>query len=316
MDINNVSNDTLTQIEELPEVKRIWPAAYYTRAISGEAAVVGTAADLPASPAYQKWTTHNDTGVAAVQAKGIRGAGISIAFVDTGMDYNHPALGGGYGPGYKIEIGYDLVGKDYVAGGDLVPDGDPMDCLGHGTHTAGIAASMDALVPGVAPDAKLRAYKIFGCQDGTLEDNVIAGFLRAFGDGADVISASIGSAIGFPESPLGLVAARIVDSGVFVSIAAGNSGISGPFYTSNGPNGLGTMGVASVEAHDYVGYEATAYSSSGESRVITYLSAEMVAFGFDGNKTIFVPDNYDTITGCDWDKEDAPSMTDSLYMIK
>jgi len=31
----------------------------------------------------------------------------------TGIDYTHPALGGGFGPGHKVTGGYDLVGDDY-----------------------------------------------------------------------------------------------------------------------------------------------------------------------------------------------------------
>ena len=31
-----------------------------------------------------------------------------------GIDYTHPALGGGFGPGFKVVGGYDLVGDDYT----------------------------------------------------------------------------------------------------------------------------------------------------------------------------------------------------------
>lgn len=34
--------------------------------------------------------------------------------IDTGVDYNHPALGGGYGKGFKIVGGYDFVGDNYT----------------------------------------------------------------------------------------------------------------------------------------------------------------------------------------------------------
>jgi hypothetical protein len=30
-----------------------------------------------------------------------------------GVDYTHPSLGGGFGPGHKIVGGYDFVGDDY-----------------------------------------------------------------------------------------------------------------------------------------------------------------------------------------------------------
>jgi hypothetical protein len=31
-----------------------------------------------------------------------------------GIDYTHPALGGGFGPGFKVIGGFDLVGDNYT----------------------------------------------------------------------------------------------------------------------------------------------------------------------------------------------------------
>lgn len=46
-----------------------------------------------------------------------------------GVDYLHPALGGGYGPGYTVQTGYDFVGNKYgsVPGSVPEPDSDPYD---------------------------------------------------------------------------------------------------------------------------------------------------------------------------------------------
>jgi hypothetical protein len=33
-----------------------------------------------------------------------------------GVDYTHPALGGGFGPGFKVIGGFDLVGDNYDGG--------------------------------------------------------------------------------------------------------------------------------------------------------------------------------------------------------
>ena len=57
---------------------------------------------------------------------------IIIAIIDTGVDYNHPALGGGIGPDKIIIGGYDFIDND----------DDPMDELGHGTHIAGIITNI------------------------------------------------------------------------------------------------------------------------------------------------------------------------------
>ncbi len=79
-------------------------------------------------------------------ARGFDGTGQTIAIIDTGVDYSLPALGGGTFPGAKVVAGADL-GDD---------DADPMDCLGHGTSVALVAAGPG----GVAPSAQIVALKI------------------------------------------------------------------------------------------------------------------------------------------------------------
>ncbi|KAJ0281512.1 hypothetical protein CBS470a_008261 [Colletotrichum nupharicola] len=63
----------------------------------------------------------------------------------------------------------------------------------------------------------------------------------------DIITASIGCPNGFSDNAWAEVASRIVDQGVLVTIAAGNSGDSGPFYGSSGSSGKNVLAVASVE---------------------------------------------------------------------
>ncbi len=82
------------------------------------------------------------------------GAGVAIAIVDSGVNYKHPALGGGGFPNAKVIGGYDF--------GDN--DSDPMDSVGHGTACSALAAGTDtgtgAYIGGVAPEAKIYALKI------------------------------------------------------------------------------------------------------------------------------------------------------------
>lgn len=220
-DLVNASSDALEELESLPEVESIWPAAFFTIPASTSGVKIVSSGEAPS------WNPHNDTGVAEAHARGYRGEGAVIAIVDSGVDYTHPSLGGGFGPGFKVESGHDFVGDDWAVGLPYAPDDDPKDCDGHGTHVAGIIASDYAEVPGVAPAARLRAYKVFGCGAGTYEDVIIAAFIRAHEDGADVINASLGSDRGFPDGPLAVVATAIQAAGTFVSIAAGNSGFAG-----------------------------------------------------------------------------------------
>lgn len=107
------------------------------------------------------------TGVAKVHSElGIKGKGIKVGVIDTGIYYKHQALGGCFGKGCKVAYGKDLVGDDYTGFNDPNPDNDPLDCAGHGSHVAGIIAGTDPNSPllGVAPEATLGAYRIFGCE--------------------------------------------------------------------------------------------------------------------------------------------------------
>src|SRR3954465_1567123 len=85
----------------------------------------------------------------------LTGAGTSIVIIDTGVDYNHPDLGGGFGPGHKVVAGWDFVGNDAA----------PMDTDGHGTGVAGMAAGLPYVYngqkyQGIAPSANIIALRI------------------------------------------------------------------------------------------------------------------------------------------------------------
>ncbi len=99
---------------------------------------------------------------------GFRGENMKIAIIDTGIDYTHADFGGPgtaaayeaahaaetqppdpalFGPNApRIKGGVDLVGDAYDASSDDPaltvphPDANPLDCNGHGSHVAGIAA--------------------------------------------------------------------------------------------------------------------------------------------------------------------------------
>ena len=150
----------------------------------------------------------------------VTGLGVVVAILDTGVDYDHPDLGGGFGPGYKVVGGYDFVNDD--------PD--PMDDNGHGTHVAGIVAASGG-IEGVAPDATILAYKVLSASGSGSMSDVILGIEAAMdpdGDGdtsdhADVISMSLGGS-GDVDDPVCISVAEAVAAGIVVVVAAGNSG--------------------------------------------------------------------------------------------
>lgn len=71
---------------------------------------------------------------------------------------------------------------------------------------------------------------------------------------ADVITASIGGAYGggWSNGAWATIASRIVDSGVIVTIAAGNDGDMGPFYANSGSSGKGVVAVGASAASTWI----------------------------------------------------------------
>lgn len=49
----------------------------------------------------------------------------------------HPALGGGFGKGFKVIKGYDLVGDAYTGLNTPKPDSDPLDDCGADSGASG-----------------------------------------------------------------------------------------------------------------------------------------------------------------------------------
>ncbi len=68
-------------------------------------------ASFSSDAAAANYSVHSWTGVDKVHAAGFYGKGATVAIVDTGTQYTHPALGGGFGPGFKVAGGYDFVGN-------------------------------------------------------------------------------------------------------------------------------------------------------------------------------------------------------------
>jgi minor extracellular serine protease Vpr len=213
-----------------------------------------------------------------VSQLGIDGTGVTIAVIDTGIDYTHAALGGsgdpadyenndptviemGTFPTAKVIGGYDFAGADYDASGDLIaetipmPDSDPLDGDGHGTHVASTAAGVGVtgkIGPGVAPAASLYALKVFGEPAGStnLTVSAIEWAMDPNKDGdlsdhVDVINMSLGSDFGpasniDPDIVASNNAAKI---GIFVAAASGNAGDSS--YITGSPAAASTsMSVA------------------------------------------------------------------------
>nr|WP_314733438.1 S8 family serine peptidase [Anaerobacillus sp. CMMVII] len=148
---------------------------------------------------------------------GFTGKGITVAVIDTGVDYTHPDLAHAFG---------DYLGWDFVSN-----DADPQETItgtlsrrtNHGTHVAGTIAG-NGKIKGVAPDATLLAYRVLGPGGSGTTQNVIAGIERAVLDGADVMNLSLGNSTNNPDFATSLALDRAMADGVVAVTSNGNSG--------------------------------------------------------------------------------------------
>ncbi|RDL35480.1 uncharacterized protein BP5553_07411 [Venustampulla echinocandica] len=173
-------------------------------------------------------------GVDKLHRLGIKGNGMKIGIIDSGVDYRHPALGGGFGPGHKIAGGYAFTTDN----GTLANTTDPLTtCVGggHGTHVTGIIGMEPTPggfdITGVAPEATLYMYKVLACFTSAEWDSIIAAMSKAHEDGVDIVSMSIGGPLqGFSGEPDPTAAAiqSLADAGIPVIISIGNEAVASP----------------------------------------------------------------------------------------
>ena len=201
----------------------------------------------------------------------ITGHGITVAVIDTGVDFTHPDLGGCFGAGCKVSSGYDFVD------GDDIPD----DVDGHGTHVAGIIAANGTL-RGVAPAANIMAVKALN-DDGY---GFISDIIRAIeyavdpdgdittDDGADVINLSLGG-VGSPNDPMATAVDAAVNAGVVVVAAAGNEGNYGDIANFSPASSRSAITVGSVDPDGSL----SEFSSKGPAVGGDTLKPEVVAPG-------------------------------------
>jgi 2',3'-cyclic-nucleotide 2'-phosphodiesterase (5'-nucleotidase family)/subtilisin family serine protease len=222
----------LPTIQGLPGVKGVHRAPIHTPALGASVDLIG---------ASEVWEDF-----------GYDGEGVVIAIIDTGIDYTHAALGGTGVPTHyssndpnfidftfpteKVIGGFDFAGTDYDASGQVgsvipSPDPDPLDENGHGTHVASTAAGLaiEDVGNGVAPAAKLIAYKVFG-QDGStslvqnaLDAAVWSYMMHGY---PHVINMSLGSNFGTddPNDPSVMATNNAAAAGIIVVASAGNAG--------------------------------------------------------------------------------------------
>lgn len=227
-----VPRKNLDALRALPGVRAVTPLRHHE---------LENIDSVPWVQAPQLWESYGD------------GQGMTIAVIDSGIDYLHANFGGdgnpqtyadndfaviepGSFPTAKVIGGWDFAGPTYNSRVDdePTPDADPIDGHGHGSHVAGTAAGLGVegrIGPGVAKGASLLAVKVFsdlgGSTDLTVDGIELALDPNQDGsidDHVDVINMSLGARFGLPTDPSAVASSHAVRAGVIVVASAGNNG--------------------------------------------------------------------------------------------
>lgn len=201
-----------------------------------------------------------------------QGEGITIAVIDSGVNYNNPLLaanikinekeiaGNGVDDdenGFVDDVyGYDFANKDSF----------PFDDVGHGSHVAGLAAGLKF---GMAQKAKILPVKSLGPLGGDI-GSIVAGIYYAVDQEAQVINMSFGN-YGKPDSKLLKALDYAEQKNVLVVAASGNGNpFNGtPINTDeipNFPSAAENSNIISVAASSTNSVLAS-YSNFGEESV-------------------------------------------------
>ena len=315
--------ERIAALKALPGVVNVHPVRLMRRGLTNAVPLVGAPQVWGGTPQFH-------------------GEHIKVAILDTGIDYTHANFGGPGTPeayvaahatetapadpalfGLKaprIKGGTDLVGDAYDPESDDPeiatphPDPNPLDCNGHGSHVAGIAAGSgvtpagktfrgpyDAATfsksfkigPGVAPQADLYAVRVFGCDGST--DVTVDAIEWAVDNDMDVINMSLGSNFGSADDPSAVAAHNAVRSGVVVVAAAGNAGNN--YYLESTPaSGDGVISVAATDATKT--YPGATFDLGGQS--IQVQDSNGTAFADGTAYRVVVLGTPDTVSlGCD-----------------
>ena len=157
---------------------------------------------------------------------GFDGAGQTVAVIDSGIAWDHYALGGGFGEGHRVVGGWDFAEND----ANPYDDG-PVGF--HGTHVAGIIGSSDDQYRGVSSGVDLVGLRVFG-DNGESNLEWVEAALQWVHDNKDAfenpittVNLSLGTNWNAETVPdwatLEDEFAQLEADGLFISVAAGNA---------------------------------------------------------------------------------------------
>lgn len=220
--------------------------------------------DGPKRSAAVEWNIAKIRADLVWQALGIDGTGVVVANMDSGVDWQHPALQAKY-RGYDPHGLYKHFGNWYCATDEGYIY--PYDGHGHGTHTMGTIVGGGDPAIGVAPGARWIAVKAFRDDGYSYDSWLHAGFQwlldpdgdPSTDDAPDVVNNSWGSSEGYLETFRPDVQALLA-ADIFTVFSAGNDGPAE--YTVGSPASFPeSFAVGATNSDDYVAY----FSSRGPS---------------------------------------------------
>lgn len=159
--------------------------------------------------------------------------GVTVAVLDTGIDYLYPDLQG------RVDLGRSVsfVPIDDLYAAFYFPDRHPITDLGyHGTHVAATIASNGLVAAGVTSQTTLMGVKVCSVVTGVCPASaVLAGVLHAADNGADVINMSLGGYFAKAGSKgyvgyLNRVFNYVRQQGALVVVSAGNDAVDMDHY--------------------------------------------------------------------------------------
>jgi subtilisin family serine protease len=199
------------------------------------------------------WGITSSGALSVWGAFGVRGAGVTVGVLDTGVDVTHPDL--------KDKV---VKWAEFDTNGQQVPGSQPHDSGDHGTHVCGTIAGGDASGQwiGMAPEAKLAVGLVLNKTSGS-HAQVLAGIQWAVQQGVDVLSMSLSSPVFDHEAPEAYTEAFLTcrRAGIPVMAAIGNRG--GQTGASTGSDFF-AFAVGAVDHRD-----VPAGFSGGQTQVVT-----------------------------------------------
>jgi thermitase len=240
----NVVRIRIPDLPDLPRLKNLLGSLSFASFVENDYTV--KTSYTPNDPRYgEQWHLPS---VSAPQAWDVTtgSSSVTIAVIDTGVDYTHPDLQ------TKCVAGYNFVSRT----------SDPMDDHGHGTHVAGIAAAVGNNSTGVAGvdwTARIMPLKVLNSQGSGYDSDVASAIRYAADNGAQVINMSLGG------SDYSYTLAEAINyahnKGVTIVAASGNesTSVSYPAACEH------VIAVGALESNDSLAY----FSNRGSAQDLT-----------------------------------------------